>query len=497
MTDEDGFEKVGDVRQGDDKIPRGHDGRYILPHPHTGAIKRFTRVTTISEMLKSRRQLEQWDQRNVVYGLGQRPALYAQASAAKLTDRKTLDKIAQRAKEAADSQAGADLGSALHTFTERLDKGEKLTIPEPHARDIEAYRLALEMTGIVTAVGWIERVLFIPIADDFEVIGTTDRVNSAMEWSLPRIGDVKTATDKPQADNPSKFVNTILTYGMVDIPLQLAMYAHATHWWNVDAEQWVEMISVDQDVAMVFHVPAGLGECRIYEVDIAAGWQAVIELAYPTRLWRKRKDLYQTIICVDANRSTGKGSVDGDTESAPPTDPPNSPAAANEPDEGAESKGRRSPKGGEEAAGEGSPFPDDPAKTEDPPAPPSSGSDPMSDPDAYKLGVFIARCEWVRDRVNEIKKVPAAKSRLAGLWSLRPEIPTFPKGGPQDADQLSAVIGMCDLVEMEFQMPFGPSDPHPPERASISQRRRDRQAEQEEAKAKAMNKAQRARKVRT
>lgn len=90
----------------------------------------------------------------------------------------------------------------------------------------------------------------------------------------------------------------------------------------------------------------------------------------------------------------------------------------------------------------------------DPPAPPSPPSNHDRPVDA-----FIDRFEWCRERVEAIKLHDGARARLAGLWSLRSEIPTFPQGGPRDADELSAVVGMCDLVEMEYGLPFGPPDP--------------------------------------
>jgi hypothetical protein len=494
MSD-DGFERVGtenvSVHRGDDKIPRDHLGRYRLPDPTSGKVKSFTRVTTVSETLKDRRGLEKWDQRNIIYGIGQRPALYAQAAASKLTDRKTLDGIAKRAREAADADAGADLGSALHTFTERIDRGERFEIHEPFASDIQAYRKALELTGIVTALGWIERPLFVPVSEDQAVVGTCDRVNNAMEWKLPRIGDVKTATDKPDANDKSRMVNTILRYGMVDIPLQLAMYAHATHWWDVDAEQWADMPAVDQTKALVFHVPAGLGEARIYEIDIVAGWEAVTHAMWE-RAWRRRKDLYETLICVDLGSAKREPSK---SESGEP-EPISGVEASRVPDPGS----TNSPGGGQTGSGDDGastevvdPKGDEAASfpAEDSPASPSPGPDTM--------GQFRPGWEWAQERVNAIKahEDGKAKARLAGLWSLNPEIPTFPKGGPRTLDELDKVISWCDLVEMEFGMPFGPTDPRPkPDGRTISQRRRDAIAAATEAEGKAKGRAQRERKAR-
>jgi len=100
-------------------------------------------------------------------------------------------------------------------------------------------------------------------------------------WSLPRIADLKTGKD-------------VIRYGMVEIALQLAIYAHATHWYDPATRQLHDMPPVDRGRAIVMHAPVGQGRCQIIEVDIAAGWEAV-QLAVAVRDWRKRKDLAHII----------------------------------------------------------------------------------------------------------------------------------------------------------------------------------------------------------
>lgn len=494
MTD---FHEV-DGNSGDEKIQRDRWGRYLLPHPETGKHQPWTRATTIAGTLKDRFALEQWDQRNIVFGIGQRPALYAQASAAKLTDRDDLDAIAKRAKEAADSKAGADLGSALHTFTERIDRGEDVAVPAPYDRDIEAYRRALEIAGITTCVGWIERVVVVP---ELGIAGTLDRLSGQVEWSLPRIGDVKTATDKVYNDRQT---NTVLTYGMTDIPLQLAIYAHASHWWDFANKVMVEMPAVDQDKAMVFHVPAGLGECRIYEVDIAAGWEAV-QLAMDIRSWRKRKNLAETVLCIgiggDESPAAKAGGEDQDVkpvgtlpgkgvEAGTPTaeETPASPSSSATKTTGNHRQRQTSSGPSERALSRDDG--DQPAE--------GSGEAVTSPEDEPSVGPAPERFEWLHERVNAIKTHDGARRRLAGLWSLRDEIPVFPKGGPRTDEELSAVASMCDLVEMEFELPFGEPDPAARQVGPTPAEKRKAEIEAaEKAKARAIRSRQSAAKRKT
>lgn len=369
-------------------IKRDRWGRYELPHPHTGKVQAWTRVTTLSSTLADRFGLEKWMQRNIVYGLGQRQDLYARAAAARLEDKDTLTAIVNEAQTAAADKAGANLGSAIHQFTERIDRGEPVTVPPPYDRDVAAYQQAMEAADIAVTAGWVERVVCIP---ELEVVGTLDRLVEG-NWPLghPRVADVKTGKD-------------VVKYGMTEIALQLALYANATHWW--DGTRWHPMIPVDRAKAVVIHLPVGQGTCTLYEVDIAAGWQAV-QLAVDVRNWRKRRDLAQQIPAI--------------TPAVPATD-------GTGPDSG---------------AGTG-------PVTTTPPA---------------------AQIAWIKARVKKLID-DGHGPELATQWSTRRNVPTFKQGGPTTVGHIQAITEMCDLVEKNNGLPFGPSDPTRP--PATKQRKRD------------------------
>lgn len=255
-------------------VLRDQWGRYLIPDPGTGEQRAWTRVTTVARTLADRTVLEAWERRNIVLGIGARQDLYAQAASCTLADTRTLNEIVAQAKGAAAAAAGANTGSALHRFTERLDAGELLEVPEPWDRDVAAYQTTMAAHGIGVCPGWLERVLLIP---DAGAAGTCDRLLSAAGWVRPRIGDLKTGQD--------------LRYAMCEIALQLALYAHATHWYDPTTGELHPIdIDIDRSRALVMHLPAGQGTCDLYDIDIAAGWDAVT-LALAVRQWRNRKDL--------------------------------------------------------------------------------------------------------------------------------------------------------------------------------------------------------------
>lgn len=250
-------------------------GRYVIPHPETGKKTSWTRATTYAKSISDTYALGQWMLRMAVKGVATRPDLYALAASTPIDDKDALNRIAEDAKEAAAAKAGANLGTALHTFTEQLDRGEKPTVPEPWARDVEAYRTTLAAAGIRIDPKLMERKVVVP---QVGVAGTFDRI---VDWAgLLRIGDLKTGKD--------------LSFGWLEIAVQLALYSRATHIWNPVTRTFEPMPPVDQQTALVFHLPVGKAVCTVYEVDIAAGWEAA-RLCGQVREWRKRKDLAKTI----------------------------------------------------------------------------------------------------------------------------------------------------------------------------------------------------------
>ena len=269
MTDE--FDTPGgDSQQPEPRFDRY--GRYLLPDPTGGKQKPWTRATTFAKTVADTFGLSRWEMRMVAAGIGMRRDLYALAASATVNDKDTLDRIAKDAKEAAAASSGANLGTALHTFTEQVDRGEPVSAPAPWDADIEAYRKAMRTAGIVAVPEWVERVVVLP---DLGVAGKLDRIVRLPEGGLA-IGDVKTGKD--------------LSYSWGEIAIQLALYANAPLMWNGATGTYVPMPRLNPAMAIVMHLPAGSGTCNLYSVNIAAGWVAA-HLCSEVRGWRARKDL--------------------------------------------------------------------------------------------------------------------------------------------------------------------------------------------------------------
>lgn len=263
-----------------DGLVRRHPryGWYMAPTPPTeenpeGGTKDigYTRATTMAKAISDTFALEQWAGRMIVKGLTLRPDLRALAAATPLEDRETLNKVAEDAKTAAGNKVSANLGTARHALTERMDRGQSLPPLEPDEEmDLAAYRAVLAQEGIEILPDMIERCVFLP---DFGVAGTLDRIVRMPDGSL-RIADLKTGKD--------------LSYGWGEISIQLKIYQLARWSYDYRTDTWSEMPITDPNLGLVIHLPVGKGEATTYDVDLRVG-QAGLELSHQVRDWRKTK----------------------------------------------------------------------------------------------------------------------------------------------------------------------------------------------------------------
>jgi hypothetical protein len=248
-----------------------HDrwGRYILPDPTTGEERTWTRATTWAKVIADTENLTRWKMRMVAKGVASRRDLHALASSTPLTAKKKFDGIAKDAMEAAGGSEGRNLGEALHTFTEQVDRGEQPEVPYEWQGDLKAYTATLSEAGIFALTNYIERIV---VCQAFGVAGTLDRI---VKWDPELfVGDVKTGAD--------------LSWSWGEIAVQLALYANADLMWT--GTEYEPMPAVDRDKALVVHLPIGKGRCELYWVDISAGWAAA-QLCGDVKAWRKRTNL--------------------------------------------------------------------------------------------------------------------------------------------------------------------------------------------------------------
>lgn len=262
-------------------IKRDRWGRYVLPHPETGKEQGWTRATTHAKIISDTFKLHQWQERMTAKGLVARPDLYALVGST--DDKKELNRICEDAKQAAGSKIGANLGTAVHNYTEQLDRGvefRNIGVPSTVANDVISYGEMLTAYGLLPVRDMIERVV---LNTKLGVAGRLDRVLTNIKpvgrWVTPGalfIGDVKTAAN--------------IGYSWLEVAIQLAIYANSEYFWNIETQTYERVPQIDLDEAIVMHVPVQQGEATPYRINIRQGWEYAL-LAAEVKSARNDKTL--------------------------------------------------------------------------------------------------------------------------------------------------------------------------------------------------------------
>jgi hypothetical protein len=252
-------------------------GRYLVVPPDGGKAVGYTRATTIAKTLDDQSNLMLWSSRMVALGLAQRPDLLAIVATLPNDDKKALNDVCERAKEAGGATVRRDLGTAIHSMLEQSWTDPGYTAPPAFAADIDAVHRALHLAGL-TVVGMHERIV---INDTHQVAGTFDLIVADADGTL-YISDVKTGSG--------------IDAGAVGYALQLAIYATAdalyTQGAATDGSDDVRepMPNVSRERGVIIHVEPNSARCELHWIDLTVGI-AALDLAMQVRNLRKAKPL--------------------------------------------------------------------------------------------------------------------------------------------------------------------------------------------------------------
>lgn len=258
--------------EGREYRPTYSGGRYVLPDPTTGDTARFTRVTTGAHVLDDTSGLDNWKMGNVVLGLKDRPDLLDSLDlfAEPADVRKQVRSIATRASEVAGANEASELGTAIHAWTEAVERDGLAVdqVPTRFRPYVAAYVDILDQHGITTLPGMVERIVY---NADTGWVGTLDRIYRLADGTRV-IGDVKTSKT--------------LQYGYLGFAVQLATYANATHMLNLEGTAWEPMPAVGNAYGVIAHIPSNRpGQANLVTLDLEAGAYA-LELALAVKNMR-------------------------------------------------------------------------------------------------------------------------------------------------------------------------------------------------------------------
>ncbi|MEU0674454.1 hypothetical protein ABZ330_16440 [Streptomyces sp. NPDC006172] len=243
-----------------------------------------------------------WQSRMVLVGASRRSDLIDEARGLDPDDpgdKKALNLLAERAKDAGGANDKSRRGTYLHDLTEYVDRGEPLprSISGEDLDDMAAY---MATTAALTVIA-VEQFVVVP---ELRVGGTFDRL-SYYEGPGP--------DGKPIKGN---FITDTKTgnvkYGRLKMAAQLAVYSRGklydhtrfpvnasdkkafTAWKKTEftaeeaASAYSELPPVNQDWGIIVHLPAGTGTCELYWANLNIGWR-LAQLALTIRQERSTK----------------------------------------------------------------------------------------------------------------------------------------------------------------------------------------------------------------
>jgi hypothetical protein len=242
------------------KVPRDRWDRPLIVPPSGGKAVPYQRVTTFIDCVEDKSTLTRWAKRMVLIGACADPSIITEASAT--GDPRDHNRLAERALEAAKANDKREKGTHLHALSEYVDRGEPLPavvtpdggppaeVSDQDRADMEAYRLAMDPLDV-------EHIETLTVHDGLRVAGTPDRI--VRYQGRFYIADLKTGS---------------VDFGALKMAMQLAIYSRS-EFYDHETQSRAPLPSVDQDRAIIAHLPAGSGTCSLLWLDIAAGWAAV------------------------------------------------------------------------------------------------------------------------------------------------------------------------------------------------------------------------------
>jgi len=244
---------------------------------------RYSRPSAWGSDLDDESNLTLWRIDRAMDGVASSPALAA-GVAAKRGIKEGRKELRDQAILLGRGEEAADMGTALHAMSHRLETEDGFVAPEPFAADLAAYLMMLDAAGLKS------RFIEVQVCSDkWRGAGTTDRIYETMrELRLPDgslvppgtmfIGDLKTGKK--------------LDYSLPGFCIQLAIYCDGCFYDVVTNERSEFPPSLHTGWGVLVHLPVGAARCELMWADLSVGREGAA-IVQAVRKWRKRDDFAQ------------------------------------------------------------------------------------------------------------------------------------------------------------------------------------------------------------
>ena len=284
-----GEEELLDQYEGKPDFNRGAGGEpYVSDPDGSGRQLRYARNSSLGDTLDEKSALNNWLVSKAMEGMGRQPELVAKVIAVTPYDdhKPAWTKLREEAIQAGRGAAKADIGTAVHSMSERWEQEPNFDPGEPYRSALTAY------SACMTHLGLISQLFECQIVNDvLKIAGTADRLfelglplltptNEILPAGTLVIGDLKTGES--------------LEYSIPGFSVQMAGYAGGSL-YDVVNNVRMPTPTIHQRWGIIMHLNVEKGSCEMLWVDLEVGRYGA-HLANEVREWRRnwrRKDGYK------------------------------------------------------------------------------------------------------------------------------------------------------------------------------------------------------------
>lgn len=243
----------------------------------------YTRVSTLAGALDDKSGLIDWAAANAMVGMVRDRSIAAQVGslASKHADpwnvpegKTALKQLVERAKSTGGGDEAASLGTAVHEFTEVIDKGEWPEFAPPELVGwLHAYREAMEPYELLDAEPFV-------VNDELKCAGSMDKLLRVPDGRVVA-ADLKTGKHDPNYAGK--------------VTLQVACYANSLKYDQETGVRTPLHDDIDLSTGLLIHMPIRSGKppkVTVYELDLVKGMEmARLAVAVrEARSWERSKD---------------------------------------------------------------------------------------------------------------------------------------------------------------------------------------------------------------
>lgn len=246
------------------EVPRDRWGRPLIIPPSGGEPVAYQRASSLGGVIDDLNNLMAWKQRVTAVGLARRPELVDRVGGIvanhdnPVSDAKRdLNSVCKEAFEAGGGSSAASTGTALHDFTQAIDRYGPTVAAKSSLWSRWKDRLA-EYANATQHLEVLDIEQFV-VCDALRVAGTFDRLVRLPNGRVV-VADLKTGRSDPEF--PLKAA------------VQIAAYAHGQRYDPATGERTPLHPDLDDARGLLIHLPATGQGCTLYDLNLTQGWAA-------------------------------------------------------------------------------------------------------------------------------------------------------------------------------------------------------------------------------